>query len=147
MFAVDNVKFSGEEGYVFKENDVIILATPTNYYSGNSVCGENTLSYKSLDKKAYILIDASTANYLNTHKNTPLNMSDEHIQKVNELGGFVYAIIVDKSVAKNELGFKIGENFFTKDPLGWSLIFIAGVAGIYVVFKIFVLKKKVKVLK
>ena len=72
---------------------------------------------------------------------------EKTIKLVNELGGTMYVFVVDRDVAKNELGFKIGENFFTKDPVGWSLIFIAGFGVIYLGLKLTVFKKRVKVLK
>ena len=87
------------------------------------------------------------ANHINTHTNVSITLTDELTQKVNELGGFVYAFVVDKSVAVDDLGFKIGENFFTEDPLGWSLLFFGGIGLIYLGLKLFVFKKKVKVLK
>jgi len=149
LFPVEEIKFSGGKGYEFKENDVIILATPTNYYGGSSACGENIFSYKTLtnDKTTYLVINKNTAKYINENENVTLTLSDEARSIIEELGGYVYVFVVDKSVAKNDLGFEIGENFFTKDPLGWSLIIIAGLGLIYLGFKVFVFKKKVKVLK
>ena len=147
LFHIDNMKLSGGEGYTFKENDVIIFATPTNYYGGTSACGENILCYKTLSREAYIVLSNSTANYINKNKNVGINLEDNIANKVRELGGFVYAFVVDLDVATNDLGFEIGESFFTEDPLGWTLIFAAGVGLIYVGMKLFVFRKKVKVLK
>lgn len=147
LFAYDGIKFSGDEGYTFKENDVMIFATAIKYYNGNSACGVNLLSYKSLDKNAYTLVSKNLANYINNNKDVEFTIRDEYVNTLKEQGGFVYVFIVDKDVAKNELGFEIGENFFTKDPIGWTLIMLTGVAFIYIFFKAFVLKKKVKVLK
>jgi hypothetical protein len=62
------------------------------------------------------------------------------------LGGFVYAFIVDYEVAEKDLGIKIKENVFSQDPLGWVLIFAAGAGVIYIGLKLFVFRKKVKVL-
>ena len=147
LFPVDNIALNGGEGYEFKKDDVIVFATPTNYYGSNPECAQGVLCYKSLDKSAYILIDDGTAKYINQNKNVIITISDEHKNQINQAGGFVYAIIVNKNVAKEQLGFEIGENFFTKDPLGWSLIFISSAGLIFIGLKVVVFKKKVKVLK
>ena len=147
LFNVNNMKLSGGGDYTFKENDVIIFAVPTNYYNGVSACGENILCYKTLDEESYLVLTKAVANYINNNKNVSINISEETEAKINELGGFVYAFVVDYEVATDDLGFKIGENFFTKDPLGWMLIFASGAGLIYIGLKIFVFRKKVKVLK
>ena len=48
---------------------------------------------------------------------------------------------------RQKLGFDIGESFFTKDPIGWSLIFATGAALLYIGIRLVFFRKKIKVLK
>ena len=134
------------EDYNFSKDDVIVLATPTNYFGGSSECGIDTLNYKSISKKSYLLV-GDIADYANKNKSLTLALGDNVKNTINELGGYFYVFVVDLDVAKNDLGFPIGENFFTKDPLGWTLIFIAGAAVLYSGIKLVFFRKKVRVLK
>lgn len=147
LFNIDDIKISGDEGYVFKENDVIVFATPTNYYGGGYACGADQLSYKILSKESYILLTKSQADYVNKNKNVTITLSEQDKERVKELGSYIYAFVVDKDVAKKKLDLPIGENFFNKDPLGWSLIIVAIGVTMYAVVRLVVFRKKVKVLK
>lgn len=136
VVAVDNYKFS--------DDDIIILATSINYLGIGSACGVDILSYKMVE---YVSVDGF-AKYANANKGLPLNLSSKIVDIMQgETNVYVTAIIIDREVAKNELGIVIGENFFTKDPLGWSLIFIAGLGAMYFAVKLVFFRKKVRVLK
>ena len=129
--------------YKFKSDDVIIFAVRTNYYTGNS-CGNDMLCYRQINDDSYFVV-GSTAGYFNGQGKVQLNTGDSFFSGIDSQFG--YAIVVSKDVAKKDLGLPIGENFFTKDPLGWSLIFIAGAASLYVAIRLIFFRKKVKVLK
>jgi hypothetical protein len=131
--------------YKFTEDDVVVLATTSNYFGGSSACGENALNYRTISGDSYFQVGAY-AEYANTNKKLPINLGEEDKRLIKDLGGYVYAIIIDIDVAKDDLGFPIGENFFTKDPLGWSLIFLSSAAVLYVGIRLIFFKKKVKVL-
>ena len=129
--------------YKFKSDDVIIFAVRTNYYTGNS-CSEDVLCYRQINSDSYYVVD-STAGYFNSQGQVNLNNGDTLFAGIDSQFG--YAVVVSKDMAKKELGLPIGENFFTKDPLGWSLIFIAGAVGLYVAVRLIFFRKKVRVLK
>ena len=129
-------------GYKFSENDVIIFAVNA-YYFGGSNCAAETVKYKSITADSYFVV-GSYANHFNTSKQVSVNLGDEMNQAVD---GFAYAIVVSEEVAKKDLDLPIGENFFTKDPIGWSLIFVTGALIIYVGVRLIFFRKKVKVLK
>lgn len=144
--------FEGNNGYTFKKDDVLIYATPTNYYGGNEDCAYNIFNYRSLlDKEAYNVLTANQATRINNSSvEEPYvfgTFTPNTKAAIDEVGGTVYIFVVSLDVAKDDLDFDIGENFFTKDPLGWSLIFIAGAGFIYMGVKLVFFKKKVKVLK
>ena len=140
----DYTIYSGN--YKYSEDDVVILASSTNYFGGSSACGENALNYKTLTNSSYFVVGnyAATAN---KNKKIPIIFNQSEIELIDEIGGFFYAIIVDMDVAKDDLNFPIGENFFTKDPLGWSLVFIFGAVVIYAGVRLIFFRKKVRVLK
>lgn len=132
------------DNYTFSDDDVVILATPINYLGIGSACGVDILSYKMVE---YVAVDGY-AKYANANKGLPLNLSDKIVQIMSgDSNAYVTAIIVDVEVARKDLGIAIGENFFTKDPLGWSLIFIAGLGVLYLGVKLVFFRKKVRVLK
>ena len=99
-----------------------------------------------VDDIAYVHVGGSSS-YFNEKDQMILNLSDDLEKTVRDLGGYAYAFIVDKEVAKKDLGLTIDETVFNKDPIGWTLIFVAGVGLIYVAIKLTFFKKKVKVLK
>ena len=136
-----------DKDYKFSANDTLVFATPTSQYKGTSSCGNGVLGYRSLDEGAYMVLNTNDSNYLNEHSESVITVESKYQNIISNLGGFVYVFVVDKKVAKKELGMNIGENFFNKDPLGWSLIFIAGAAIIYGFGKVVIFRKKVKVLK
>ena len=132
--------------YTFREDDVLIFATMTNYFGGSSACGADLFNYRSTSSISYFVV-GDYAKYANANKNLPLTVKDELVSVIDELGGYVYVIVVDIDVARKDLGLPIGENFFTKDPLGWSLIFIGGACVLYVGIRLVFFRKKVRVLK
>lgn len=133
--------------YTFSDDDVILLVTPTYYFGGDSMCGADVLNYRFLnDEKSYILLD-NFADFANANKGITLTLNEKTINVINELGGSAYVVIVSQDVARKELGLPIGENFFLKDPLGWSLVFIAGIGLLYVGIRLVFFRKKVRVLK
>ena len=136
---------TGFNKYKFTEDDVIIIATSTYYFGGSSACGADSLNYRSLSDASYIVV-GGYANYANSNGGLVVTLDAELTNTLKELGGFAVGIVVDVDVAKKDLGLPIGENFFTKDPLGWSLIFISGAAALYVGIRLVFFRKKVKVL-
>ena len=131
-------------GFKFNADDVIIYASPSNYFGGTSACGEDSLNFRSF---SYFTIGKNAASYANTEKSVTLSISDESKETIENLGGTFYVFVVTENVAKKDLDFPIGENFFTKDPIGWILIFGVSVAAIYVGIKLVFFRKKVRVLK
>jgi len=132
--------------YKFSKDDVIILATPINYFGGSSACGADTLNYKTLTEKSYFVIGGA-ADVANSKKQLEMTLGDNVKSLITELGGSSYVFVVSEEVAKKDLDFPIGENFFTKDPLGWVLIFAAGVLVLYVGIRLVFFRKRVRVLK
>ena len=50
-------------------------------------------------------------------------------------------------MAIDKLGFKVEEKYVIEDPLGLTLIVVAGLGVLFLGFKFVFLKKRVKVLK
>lgn len=144
--ANSSVTISGNSEYSFKKNDTLIFAVPTSQYKGNQSCGAGMLGYRSLDENAYLVLSETDAQYINEHTEAGINISSSYQSIIDNLDGYVYVFVVDRNVAKKDLGMNIGENFFNKDPLGWSLLFIAGLTIVYGLAKVLIFRKKVKVL-
>ena len=150
MQTVEEIIYLGKDkDYTFKKDDVFIFASKTNSYGQGEEC-LGLFNYKSLfNREAYYVLSEEMSQKINS-ANAPIavmKLTAELQEVIKQLNGDYYLIVVDLDVAKNDLGFKIGENFFTKDPLGWSLIFIAGIGLIYASLKLVIFKKKVRVLK
>ena len=60
----------------------------------------------------------------------------------------MYVFIIDADVAEDKFGIVVTPpKFYVNDPLGWSLIGVALIGLIYAALKIFIFKKRVRVLK
>jgi len=132
--------------YKFSEDDVIILATPIKYFGGSSACGVNSLNYRMINDNSYIVVGSYAAT-ANKNKEAPMYLGNDLVNQIIESGGSFYAIVVDMDTAKEDLQLPIGENFFSKDPIGWTLIFISGIGALYVAIRLIFFRKKVRVLK
>ena len=149
---VSDIMFYGTNGYTFEEGDVVILATPTNYYGGNQDCAYNIFNYRSvLNKGAYVIINDWLKNGLNNSSAEAGfslgTIGSMIIEEVNASGGTYYMFVVSKDVANKELGIAIEKSTFAKDPLGWALISCAVIGLIYLGLKLTLLRKRVRVLK
>lgn len=142
-FPMKDVVVIQNDEYVFEEDDVIIFAVNV-YYFGGSSCGKDLLSYQFIDKSSYMLVTKNIADFFNSRGEISVNFGEQY--DIEKIGEYAEMFVVSKSVAKKELNLPIGENFFTKDPLGWSLIFAAGAAVLYVGIRLIFFRKKVRVL-
>lgn len=142
-----SITIKGNGDYPFKKNDTLIFASSTSQYSGTQSCGEGLLGYRSLDENAYLVLSERDIQFINEHDEVNININSSYQKIIDNMEEYMYVFVVDRDVAKKDLKMNIGENFFNKDPLGWSLLFIAGAAIIYGLAKVLIFKKKVKVLK
>ena len=142
---------------VFENSDesrvpyVIIFALPSQVTSGDCM-SDGLLGYRTLDPENshYLIDDQRNADIFNSTK-TGLDfvklgfISKNAIQEIENVGGTVVVFVVTKDIANDELGYKVGTNFFMEDPIGWSMIFVAALSMIWPACRIFI-KKKVRVI-
>lgn len=145
MFNASNITFSGKRGYKFTPNDIIIFAIPL--YDGGVIdsCGAGISSYMVLDEKSFIEVK-NQAEYLNNSDNASYTLDKNYLDIAAQNGGYVYAFVVEKTVAEIDLALPVSKFFFLEDPIGWTIIFALAVALIASLVKVFLVRRKVKVL-
>lgn len=145
-YSVDSLLIGGD--FEYAKDDVIIFALPSQ--SSSKECNsQDLLKYRTLyPKNSYYLVS--------TERNAELMSGNQYdfveygfiskaaIEEIKNVGGTVVAFVVTKDIANDELGYRIGTNFFSEDPIGWTMIFVSALSLIWPAIRIFV-KKKVKV--
>ena len=103
------------------------------------------LSYMVLDSKSFLEVK-NRAEVFNTSGSSKQVLNPSYSEKISNNSGYVYAFVIEKAVAEIDLELPLSKSFFTQNPLLWTTIFITTIISIYGVIRIFIVRKKVKLL-